>query len=76
MVKATQHKSMSPRKATEVIGGDESSEANRGQILVWTRRIVEREQKQSLENRNNRQERAEAIVREFEQSSIESRSNR
>jgi len=54
MVPATQHKSMSPRKATEVIGGDESSEANRGQILVWTRRIVEREQKQSLENRNNR----------------------
>jgi len=60
MVQATQHKSMSPRKATEVIGGDESSEANRGQILVWTRRIVReqkqsvREQKQSLESLSNR----------------------
>ena len=52
----------------QVIGGDESSEANRGQILVLT-------QKQSLESYSNRQERTEAIVRELKQSS-ESRSNR
>ena len=60
-----------------VIGGDGSVEANWGHVLsVDGRGLTSREQKHLIESYSNRQERAEAIVRELQQSSRESRSNR